>query len=238
MYNAKKKSAGLFVLMIMLSIIILLCNFLEKNVNANKHIEKEIIQSNTVIENNNEKAIYFIYYPNTKLSYEYDGNKLCFEFPIEIMLKERNQTNHGWDIKYLCTNDLDIIFDLYIEEKHIGAMGWKYYQVSSCPYNLLDVYRNIALPNDYHFDIETDTLLNDKYSLVSDNGIISKIVTRVYYHSDVADGVGYKRETHYNDGILVHNTENMLYIAMEFENDYFNEEQLIDIAQDVNISIS
>lgn len=107
----------------------------------------------------------------------------------------------------------------------VGIAGYNKYEVYEGAENEpAAVYNQIALGNDYHFDVR------DTYKVINETETGVTAVTDVYYSAAVNDGKE-KR----NKGIVSYNKDMLVYVAFEFDQDRITVEQLESVAKSIEI---
>ncbi len=87
------------------------------------------------------------------------------------------------------------------------------------------IYNQIALGNDYCFDIR------EKYDVVSSSETCEKALTEVYYSDVITEGNGEK----YNKGILAYDSLLGVYIAFDIDSTALTDGQCADIAESIKL---
>ena len=107
----------------------------------------------------------------------------------------------------------------------VGIVGYNKYEVYEGAENEpAAIYNQIALGNDYHFDIR------ETYKVINETKTGATAVTDVYYSATVNDGKE-KR----NKGIVSYNKDMLVYVAFEFDQDRITDEQLESVAKSIEI---
>lgn len=110
--------------------------------------------------------------------------------------------------------------------KMIGAIGYNIYdEYEGAEDDPRTIYNQIALGNDYHFDVR------DAYEIVNEVPSGATALTTVYYSASVNDGV--EKENH---GIVSYNREYQVYIAIELSQEDTTVEQARLVAQSIILS--
>ena len=122
---------------------------------------------------------------------------------------------------------LDAVFsilDILNENgKHVGAVGYNSYEdYEGAEDDPRAIYAQIALGNDYHFDVR------DSYTIVCETTSGATATADVYYSATMN---GSKEKN--NKGIVSYNRDFHVYIAMEFDCDLVTDEQVHDIAASI-----
>lgn len=107
----------------------------------------------------------------------------------------------------------------------VGVAGYNKYEVYEGAENEpAAIYNQIALGNDYHFDVR------DTYKVINETETGVAAVTDVYYSAAVNDGKE-KR----NKGIVSYNKDMLVYVTFEFDQDRITDEQLESVAKSIEI---
>ena len=107
----------------------------------------------------------------------------------------------------------------------VGIAGYNKYEVYEGAENEpAAIYNQIALGNDYHFDVR------ETYKVINETKTGATAVTEVYYSAAVNDG----KEKH-NKGIVSYNKDMLVYVAFEFDQDRITDEQLESVAKSIEI---
>ena len=107
----------------------------------------------------------------------------------------------------------------------VGVAGYNKYEVYEGAENEpAAIYNQIALGNDYHFDIR------ETYKVINETKTGATAVTDVYYSATVNDGKE-KR----NKGIVSYNKDMLVYVAFEFDQDRITDGQLESVAKSIEI---
>ena len=107
----------------------------------------------------------------------------------------------------------------------VGIVGYNKYEVYEGAENEpAAIYNQIALGNDYHFDVR------ETYKVINETKTGATAVTDVYYSATVNDGKE-KR----NKGIVSYNKDMLVYVAFEFDQDRITDEQLESVAKSIEI---
>ena len=107
----------------------------------------------------------------------------------------------------------------------VGVAGYNKYEVYEGAENEpAAIYNQIALGNDYHFDVR------ETYKVINETKTGATAVTDVYYSATVNDGKE-KR----NKGIVSYNKDMLVYVTFEFDQDRITDEQLGSVAKSIEI---
>ena len=107
-----------------------------------------------------------------------------------------------------------------------GAIGYNIYeQYEGAEDDPRAIYSQIALGNNYHFDVR------DSYAVVVETDYGTTAITVVYYSANINSG-----EEINNRGIVSYNKDLLVYIAIEFAYDMITDEQLENIARSIILS--
>ena len=107
----------------------------------------------------------------------------------------------------------------------VGIAGYNKYEVYEGAENEpAAIYNQIALGNDYHFDVR------ETYKVINETKTGATAVTEVYYSATVNDG-----KEKYNKGIVSYNKDMLVYVAFEFDQDRITDEQLESVAKSIEI---
>lgn len=139
----------------------------------------------------------------------------------------------GWSVKKqeVTEDEFNLLsvfskYNILNEDKIlVGVAGYNKYEVYEGAENeLAAIYNQIALGNDYQFDVrETYKVMNETKTGVT-------AVTDVYYSAAVNDGKE-KR----NKGIVSYNKDMSVYVAFEFNQARITDEQLESVAKSIEI---
>ena len=146
-----------------------------------------------------------------------EHNKVIFEiepFDIQLALPE------GWSVGEYATKAEPYLYGgvwsrvaIYDKEENcIGAVGYNIFEPEEAEGGLMAIYNQIALGNDYQFDVK------NTYSMVkkSDSG---ETATVDVYCSPVLFGAPDSEDTpKINRGILSFNSDKAVYVAFEMDN--------------------
>lgn len=159
-----------------------------------------------------------------------DFNALIYnEKPFSLSLILPN----GWTIKKQEKLEDEFkllsVFSKYniLDENNIlvGVVGYnKYETYKGAEDEPMAIYNQIALGNDYQFDIR------ENYNVVNETKSGVTAVTDVYYSATVNDG----KEKH-NKGIVSYNKDMSVYVAFEFNQEEITDEQLKNVAKSIEI---
>jgi len=124
-------------------------------------------------------------------------------------------------------------FDIYNNKgENVGAMGVvSYTEYMGAENKLMAIYGAVGLPNMYNFDLNEHYIVADS----DENGNWEKATTKVYHSPQLNRDLGKSEVTTYGDGILAYNRECLVFVAMEFKEDYFSDGELKYIAQSLSI---
>ena len=107
----------------------------------------------------------------------------------------------------------------------VGIVGYNKYEVYEGAENEpAAIYNQIALGNDYHFDVR------ETYKVINETKTGATAVTDVYYSAAVNDG----KEKH-NKGIVSYNKDMLVYVAFAFDQDRITDGQLESVAKSIEI---
>ncbi|ADY55302.1 hypothetical protein Sgly_0961 [Syntrophobotulus glycolicus DSM 8271] len=138
-----------------------------------------------------------------------------------------------WSIESVAPNEgftfLPVFSKSYIlneNDEYVGVVGYNTYEVyEGAEEDPRAIYNEIALGNDYHFDVR------DSYNVIKETPAGSAAVVDVYYSGSINDGVEKQ-----NKGIVSYNKDLLVYVAMEFYRDKITHEQANMIAESISIS--
>ncbi|MBQ7283917.1 MAG: hypothetical protein IJW74_03560, partial [Oscillospiraceae bacterium] len=124
-------------------------------------------------------------------------------------------------------------FDIYNNKgENVGAMGVvSYTEYMGAENKLMAIYGSVGLPNMYNFDLNEHYIVADR----DENGNWEKATTKVYHSPQLNRDLGKTEIATYGDGILAYNRECLVFVAMEFKEDYFSDGELKYIAQSLSI---
>lgn len=124
-------------------------------------------------------------------------------------------------------------FDIYNNKgEHVGAMGVvSYTEYIGAENKLMAIYGAVGLPNMYNFNLNEHYIVADR----DESGNWEKATTKVYHSPQLNRDLGKAEVTTYGDGILAYNRECLVFVAMEFKEDYFSDGELKYIAQSLSI---
>lgn len=107
----------------------------------------------------------------------------------------------------------------------VGAAGFQIYEpYEGAEEDPIAIYHQIALGNDYQFDVR------DSYEVVNKNESGETAIVDVYYSKAVNHGV----EKH-NIGIVSYNKELLVYTALEFDSEKVTKDQIVEISKSLKI---
>ena len=175
------------------------------------------------------------------------GNVVSLTFPVDDYAKTEFNTRvyaeepfsvsialpNGWSVKKqeVVEDKFKLLpvfskYNILNEDKDlVGVAGYNKYEVyESAENEPAAIYNQIALGNDYHFDIR------DTYKVMKKTETGVTAVTDVYYSTAVNDGKE-KR----NKGIVSYNKDMLVYAAFEFDQDRITDEQLESVAKSIEI---
>ena len=165
-----------------------------------------------------------------------EGNVVTLTFPVDDYAKTEFNTRvyaeepfsvsltfpNGWSVKKqeMVEDKFKLLstfskYNILNEDKVlVGILGYNKYEVYEGAENEpAAIYNQIALGNDYHFDVrETYKVINE-----TETGVTA--VTDVYYSAAVNDGKE-KR----NKGIVSYNNDMLVYVAFEFDQERITDE--------------
>ncbi|MBR2027922.1 MAG: hypothetical protein IKA10_02880 [Oscillospiraceae bacterium] len=191
----------------------------------------------TVEPSSNENGIVENNFPNgfDSFFFTFSGyqTSVGIHMPEGWSFESRNiQTNERPE--YLTLDDsFGDCFDIYNNKgENVGAMGVVYYtEHMGAENSLMAIYGPVALPNMYNFDLNEHYIVADS----DENGNWEKATTKVYHSPQLNRDLGKAEVTTYGDGILAYNRECLVFVAMEFKEDYFSDGELKYIAQSLSI---
>ena len=130
-------------------------------------------------------------------------------------------------------DDFGNCFDIYNNNgEKVGAMGVvSYTEYMGAENELMAIYGAVALPNMYNFDLNEHYVVADS----DENGNWEKATTKVYHSPQLNRDLGKAEVTTYGDVILAYNRECLVFVAIEFKEDYFSDGELKYIAQSLSI---
>jgi len=185
---------------------------------------------NTIIVTPNTRTVIFPASDTGKTEYnariyEIEPFYFSIDLPDGWTLKERKAAGE-FDIK-LALSGVWSILDIFNENnERVGAVGYNTYEPhEGATYDPQVIYSQIALGNDYRFDIR------DSYYNINDTGDMAIALVDVYYAANANNGV---EKT--NKGIVARNNEFLVYIAAEFDSSKITDEQVVSMAQSVQIT--
>lgn len=167
------------------------------------------------------------------------GNDEVTEYNKDILNIEKFSVNvllpDGWGIKAKNENDksnvYSSVFSIYyiFDENNniVGTVGYNIIPTELSENDLIAnvIYNQIALGNDYCFDIR------EKYDVVSSSDTCEIAITDVYYSEVITEGNGVK----YNTGILMYDSLCGVYVAFDLDSKALTYAQCIDIAKSIKI---
>ena len=148
------------------------------------------------------------------------GNVFTLTFPVDDVKKQEAVEDKFKLLpvfsKYNILNEDKVL---------VGVAGYNKYEVYEGAENEpAAIYNQIALGNDYHFDVR------DTYKVINETETGATAVTDVYYSAAVNDGKE-KR----NKGIVSYNKDMLVFVAFEFDQDRITDEQLESVAKSIEI---
>lgn len=191
----------------------------------------------TVEPSSNENGINENNFPNGFDSFFFTFNgystSVGIHMPEGWSFEHRNiQTDETPE--YLTWDDnFSSCFDIYNNKgENIGAMGVvSYTEYMGAENKLMAIYGAVTLPNMYKFDLNEHYIAADS----DENGNWEKATTKVYHSPQLNRDLGKAEIATYGDGILAYNRECLVFVALEFKEDYFSDGELKYIAQSLNI---
>ena len=113
------------------------------------------------------------------------------------------------------------------EEKCVGAIGYNIFDLDEeSEDELMAIYNQVALGNDYHFDVK------NSYTVVQKTDVGETATVDVYYSPVLATAPNSESTPRTNHGILAYNSSALVYVAFEI-NDSISEETIASIASSV-----
>ena len=175
------------------------------------------------------------------------GNVVTLTFPVDDYAKTEFNTKvyaeepfsvsltlpNGWSVKKqeVVEDKFKLLpvfskYNILNEDKVlVGVAGYNKYEVYEGAENEpAAIYNQIALGNDYHFDVR------DTYKVINETETGVTAVTDVYYSAAVNDGKE-KR----NKGTVSYNKDMLVYVVFEFDQDRITDEQLESVAKSIEI---
>ena len=175
------------------------------------------------------------------------GNVVTLTFPVDDYAKTEFNTKvyaeepfsvsialpNGWSVKKqeVVEDKFKLLpvfskYNILNEDKVlVGVAGYNKYEVYKGAENEpAAIYNQIALGNDYHFDVR------ETYKVINETKTGATAVTDVYYSATVNDGKE-KR----NKGIVSYNKDMLVYVAFEFDQERITDEQLESVAKSIEI---
>jgi len=175
------------------------------------------------------------------------GNVVTLTFPVDDYAKTEFNTRvyaeeqfsvsltlpNGWSVKKqeMVEDKFKLLstfskYNILNEDKVlVGIAGYNKYEVYEDAENEpAAIYNQIALGNDYHFDVR------ETYKVINETKTGATAVTEVYYSATVNDGKE-KR----NKGIVSYNKDMLVYVAFEFDQDRITDGQLESVAKSIEI---
>ena len=152
-----------------------------------------------------------------------DMNKDIFEvtpFNIQVALPE------GWSVgefdpqaeTYLYSGAWSRVAIYDKDENCVGAAGYNIFELDDeTEGELIAIYNQIALGNDYRFDV------NDSYSVVKKVDAGETATVDVYYSPSLSAPSDTDSDPKINYGILSYNSDKFVYIAFEFDSSVTDE---------------
>ncbi|MDD6186566.1 MAG: hypothetical protein PUB11_00725 [Oscillospiraceae bacterium] len=87
------------------------------------------------------------------------------------------------------------------------------------------IYNQIALGNDYFFDVR------ESYTVVDSSDGCETAIVNIYYSNFIISGNGEK----INKGVICYDSSLGVYVAFDLDSDVFTEEQVLEIAKSINL---
>ena len=176
-----------------------------------------------------------------------EGNVVTLTFPVDDYAKTEFNTRvyaeepfsvsltlpNGWSVKKqeMVEDKFKLLstfskYNILNEDKVlVGIAGYNKYEVYEGVENEpTAIYNQIALGNDYHFDVR------ETYKVINETKTGATAVTDVYYSATVNDGKE-KR----NKGIVSYNKDMLVYVAFEFDKESITDEQLESVTKSIEI---
>ena len=176
-----------------------------------------------------------------------EGNVVTLTFPVDDYAKTEFNTRvyaeepfsvsltlpNGWSVKKqeMVEDKFKLLstfskYNILNEDKVlVGIAGYNKYEVYEGAENEpAAIYNQIALGNDYHFDVR------ETYKVINETKTGATAVTDVYYSATVNDGKE-KR----NKGIVSYNKDMLVYVAFEFDKESITDEQLESVTKSIEI---
>ena len=157
--------------------------------------------------------------------YNVEPFQVSLELPEKWGLKERINTaefNTGVALSGMWSI-LDIV---NADQEVVGAIGYNTYEEYEGAEDVPQaIYNQIALGNDYHFDVR------DSYTVMKENEYGNTAIVDVYYSASINDG-----KEKINKGIVSYNKDLLVYVAMEFDDLKTDEVQLELIANSLSFT--
>lgn len=178
----------------------------------------------------NYNELYSVCTDENNINIEFENNRINLQIPLDFILCNRDTAKLNYSSKYLSSNNLEQIYDIIVSDRVIGAIGISTYDTNTTPPELIDIYGAVALDNGYHFCINEDF-----YKEIQNKSSFHTGITKVYYSPLISSNVGYGKKVIYNDGVLAHNSDINLLLAIEFESELLSNASLISIAQNITI---
>jgi len=196
-----------------------------------------IVYIPSVAPSSNENGITDNNFPNgfDSFFFTFSGysTSVGINMPEGWSFKARNiQTDEYPEYLTLDDNFSDC-FDIYNNKgENVGAMGVvSYTEYMGTENNLMAIYGAVGLPNMYNFDLNEHYLVADS----DENGNWEKATTKVYHSPQLNRDAGKAQVATYGDGILAYNRECLVFVTIEFKEDYFSDGELKYIAQSLSI---
>ena len=196
-----------------------------------------VVYTPTVEPSTNENGIVENNFPNgfDSFFFTFSGysTSVGIHMPEGWSFESRNIQTNGHP-EYLTLDDnFGDCFDIYNNKgENVGAMGVvSYTEYMGAENKLMAIYGAVGLPNMYNFDLNEHYIVADS----DENGNWEKATTKVYHSPQLNRDLGKAEVTTYGDGILAYNRECLVFVAMEFKEDYFSDGELKYIAQSLSI---
>lgn len=157
--------------------------------------------------------------------YEIEPFNLSLEVPTGWTLQERKSLSEIGDKVWL--SGVWSILDILNEDgEFIGAIGYNIYELyEGAEDNPQAIYNQIALGNNYHFDVR------ESYEIVNETDSGKTALANVYYSANINNGT-----EKINKGIISYNKDFLVYIAIELADELVSKDEYITIAESIKFS--
>lgn len=152
--------------------------------------------------------------------YDIEPFEVTLQLPDGWHMSERKDTD-SFNQNFALVGMWSVLDILDENNQAVGAMGYNIYEEYEGAQELPQaIYSQIALGNDYRFDVR------NSYEVVKEHSYGKTAITEVYYSQSINSG-----NEKINKGILSYNKELLVYVAMEFDQSKITQQQLESAAE-------